>query len=154
MAKKTKNPNKPFFRKIHFRALLFLVVYTVVSKLVFIKSLTMPDLFREFFGPYIFGVIAGIIFLYLFNHEDFFHFIRDVEKTEKKKEKEYLRKYIHYGKIISTLIIATLGGPIFAALTVRFLLNNVWYKYLLLATGNIGSTFLAVVLAKGLIHII
>ena len=36
--------------------------------------------------PYFFGVAAGIIFLYHFSHEDFFHFIKEVEREEKKKE--------------------------------------------------------------------
>ncbi len=140
---------KPFFRKIHFQALLFLVIYTILSKFLFIRAVTLDNIAIGFLIPYLYGVAAGAIFLYLFNHEDFFHFIKDVEHREEKKEKSLLKKYLHYGKILSTLIIAAVGGPVFAALTIRFLLNKFWYKYIILAVGNIASTLLAISLAKG-----
>lgn len=145
---------KGLIRKIHFQAIAFLVIYTLLSKSIFIKSITSPSLAVAFSVPYIFGIVAGILFLYLFNHEDFFHFMREVERVEKKKEEGYLKRYIHFGRIFSTLIIGGIGGPVFAALTVRFLLNNFPHRYLLLAVANIGSTLLAVVIAKGAIGLI
>jgi hypothetical protein len=149
-----KSPKKGFFRPIHLQAVVFLVVYTILSKTIFIKSIASENLAVNFFSPYIFGVAAGIIFLYLLNHADFFHFIKEVEKAERKKENNYLKKYLHFGKVLSTLIIATIGGPVFAALTVRLLLNKVWYKYLLIAAGNLTSTILGVSLAKGALNFI
>ena len=126
-----------------------MAIYTALSKSIFLKSLGSESITTHFFGPYIFGVIAGIFFLYLFNHEDFFHFIKEVEEIEKKKENKFLKKYLHLGRILATLIIASLGGPVFAALTARFLINKFWFKYLILALGNIPSTILSVTLAKG-----
>lgn len=146
--------DKKFFRPVHLHAVIFLLVYTIISKAIFIKSISSTSLQVAFFIPYTFGVFAGIFLLYLFSHEDFFHFMKDVEKEENKKEKKFLKKYKHYGKILSTFLIATIGGPVFAALTVRFLLNKFWYKYLLIALGNIPSTLLAVTLAKGILHFI
>lgn len=143
--------HKGFFRRVHLQAFIFLLLYSVLSKTIFFKALASRNTLIEFLIPYIFGVIAGFVFLYLFNHEDFFHFIREVEHEEKQKENLYLKKYLHFGKIVCTLIIALLGGPLFSALTVRFLLNNVWYRYWLIALGNVGSTILSVSLAKGVL---
>ena len=145
---------KGVFRKIHLQAFLFLIVYSVISKTIFIRSLASASLWVSFLVPYFFGVVAGIIFLYLFSHEDFFHFMKDVEHDEKKKEHQLLKKYKHYGKVASTLIIAAIGGPVLAALTIRFLLNKFWYKYLLIAVGNVASTAITVSLGKGLFTIL
>lgn len=153
MAKKTLK-KRNFFRPVHLQALFFFVAYTILSKAIFIKSVMSANLEVVFFVPYFFGVAAGFLFLYLFNHEDFFHFVKEIEKEEKKRERGYLKKYQHYGKILSTLIIAAIGGPIFAALTIRFLLNKYKYKYLLLALGNIVSTLVAIAIAKGALKLI
>lgn len=133
---------------------MFFIAYTILSKAIFLKSVTSGNAEIIFFVPYIFGVVCGVLFLYLFNHEDFFHFIKEIEKEEEKKEKAYLRKYKHYGKILSTLIIGAIGGPVFSALTIRFLLNKYWYKYLVLSVGNIASTFFAILIAKGAIKLL
>lgn len=139
-----------FFRPIHLQAVIFLVFYAIFSKTVFIKSVADENIMVSFFVPYIFGIVAGNGFLYLFSHQDFFHFMKEVERIENKNEKKLLNKYKHFGKILTTLIIATVGGPVFSALTIRLLLNNAWYKYLLIIVGNIPSTIFTVSLAKGL----
>ncbi len=135
---------------MHLQAIFFLVIYTALSKIIFVKSVTSGNLTVAFVVPYLYGVIMGCVFLYLFNHEDFFHFMRDVEHREEKKEKSLLKKYLHYGKILAVLIIAAVFGPVLSALTIRLLLNKVWYKYLLLAAGNVTSTLLGVSLWLGL----
>lgn len=151
--KSNKAVKRGLIRGVHIQAIFFLVVYTIISKAVFIKSITSSNMFIVFLVPYFFGITAGIIFLYLFNHEDFFHFMKEVEKEDGKKEKKYLKRFKHYGKIISTLIIAAIGGPIFSALTIRFLLNNVWYRYILIAVGNIASTLFAIFFTGGLLRL-
>ena len=145
---------KGLIRGVHLQAILFLVAYNILSKYIFIKSVTHADILVNFFVPYIFGVVAGIVFLYLLHHEDFFHFMKEVEKEEKKKEESYLKRYLHYGKVACVLIVALIGGPVFAALTIRFLLNKFKYKYLLIAVGNIGSTLLMVSIARGAISLV
>lgn len=149
MTKRNKKIKKSFFRKVHAQALIFFVLYTIISKAIFIKSVTLTNIHAAFFIPYFYGVLCGIVFLYLFNHEDFFHFMKDIEKKEKKEEESLLKRFLHYGKVASVLIIATVGGPVLSALTIRLLLNKFWYKYLLIALGNITSTILAVSLARG-----
>lgn len=151
---KSRKKKKAFFRLIHLHAIIFLVVYSIISKTIFVKSLATKDPVISFLGPYIFGVIAGMILLYILNHEEFFHFIKDVENVEGKKEKRLIRKYKHFGKIVGTLIIAAVGGPIFSALTIRLLLNNLWYKYLLIAVGCVFSTLLTVGIGFSVLNLI
>lgn len=151
MPKTKKLRSKIFFRPIHLQAILFLVAYNVVSKTVFVKAIISSSIIVNFLAPYIFGVLSGLLFLYLLKHEDFFHFMKDVENQEKGKEKIFLNKYLHHGKILATLIIAAIGGPIFAALTIRLILPKYKHQLGLIAVGNIISTLISVGLAKGLI---
>lgn len=151
---KNKKGSSNFFRDVHLQALIFLIFYSLISKTIFIKSISHPSLWINFLAPYFFGVFAGMVFLYLLKHEDFFHFMKDVEKREEKKEKKFLKKYLHHGKILATLIIATLGGPIFAAITIRLILPRYKYSLLLICIGNITSTIFTVGLSKGAIVIL
>ena len=146
-----KSKRKPFFRPVHLQAILFLIVYNILSKTLFVKFILSSNYYINFLGPYIFGVLAGSAFLYLLRHEDFFHFMKEVEEVEKRKEKKLIKKFLHHGKILAILIITTIGGPIFGALTIRLLLPKYKYSFALLATGNILSTILGVGLAKGII---
>lgn len=148
---KSKIKKKSFFRPVHLQAILFLIVYNILSKTFLIKFILYKNFYLNFIGPYVFGVIAGSVFLYLLKHEDFFHFMKEVEKEERGKEKKFIKKFLHHGKILATVIIATIGGPIFAALTIRLLLPRYRYPFLLLAVGNIFSTLLSVTLAKGVV---
>jgi len=141
-------------KRIHVIAVLILAVYYSISKMVFITTIVNPNLFVYFFGPYFFGATASVIFLYVFSHEEFFSFAKEIEKKNMKKEKKLLHRFKHHGKIASTLAIATVGGPVFSALTTRLLLNNFRHKYLLVFIGNIPATILGVGIAKVLFHIV
>lgn len=148
---KRKKFKKSFFRPVHLQAIIFLIIYNILSKTIFIKSVLSHELLINFFGPYLFGTISACIFLYLLSHEDFFHFIKEVEREEKSKEKKLLKKFVHHGKILTALLITLLSGPIFGALTIRLILPKYKYGYYLLIFGNIFSTILAVSVAKGLV---
>lgn len=141
---------KPFFRTIHLEALLFIIFYIVISKLLFFDFVTNKNWLIYFFGPYAFGVTASFIFLYLFSHEDFFHFIKEMEGEENKKEKSYLKKFKKHGNILATIIIGILGGPIFLALTIRFLLREFSYKYIVILITMLLSTIYSVAVVRGL----
>ena len=141
---------RSFFRPVHLQAIIFLIIYTFISKTILVGSVVSYDPISSFLTVYLFGLGAGVLLLFLFNHEDFFHFIKDVENIEMKKERKLLHKYLHFGKIIAVFFIATVGGPIFSALTIRLLLNNTWYKYILLSLGNIPSTILIMSIGMGI----
>jgi hypothetical protein len=151
---KRRIKKKGFIRPIHIQTLLVIIGYLLVSKFVFFKFVTGSNITEAFLGPFIFGVLTSFIFLYLFSHEDFFHFIKEVEKKEEKNEEKYLRKYKHLGKIAAVMVVALIGGTIFAALTVRLLLAHYKYRYLILLISMIFSTAFSVVLAKGIFSII
>ena len=142
---------RKFFRPVHLQAILFLIIYNIISKWVFFKAIIHDSLLVNFLVPYFFGIIAGYIFLYLLSHEDFFHFIKDVEKIEKKKERGFIKKYLHHGKILATFLITIIGGPIFGALTIRLLLPRYKYSLLILCIGNIIPTVMWVSIGRGIL---
>jgi hypothetical protein len=131
-----------------------LIVYTVVSYFVLISSLANENIFICFLIPLVFGILSTIIFLYLFSHQDFFHFIKILEEKERKNEKKYLKKFMRFGKVITCILISLAGGPIFLALTVRFLFSKSKHKYQVAIISNIISTILLVAFSKGLLKII
>lgn len=138
-----------FIRPIHVQTFFIIIGYLLLSKFVFFEFVADRDVTMSFFGPFAFGVLTSFVFLYLFSHEDFFHFIKEVERKEEKKEEEYLRKYKHLGKIAAVLVIGAIGGVIFASLTTRLLLTNYKYRYLVLMVAIFFSTVFSVSLAKG-----
>ncbi len=150
MSTSHKEHSKSLLRTVHLQALLFLVVYNFLSKFIFIKSLLSKSLLVNFFGPYIFGIAAGFVFMYLLKHEDFFHFMKEVEVIEKKAERKMLHKYLHHGKVMATFLITAISGPVLGVITTRLLLPKYRKWFLILVLGNFVSTILTVGLAKGL----
>jgi len=149
MPKRKSKKKRGFFRPVHLHAFLITISYLIISKLVFVRFVADGNICISFLGPFLFGSVVSVIFLYLFNHEDFFHFIKEIEKEEEKKEKNYLKKYARFGKIIACLVVGAIGGPIFSALTIRFLLGRIWYRYLVLVFSGVLSTIASVGIAKG-----
>lgn len=147
---KTKHSH---FHWVHLVAVFILGGYFVLSKVNLLNALARESLFERFLQIYLFGIIFACIFLFLFSHEKFFPFAREMEKTQSKKEKKYLKKYIHHGKVLGTFIIGTIGGPVFSSLTARLLLNTYHFKYLLVILCNIPSTILTVGIGSGFVHV-
>lgn len=136
------------FHWIHFFAGLVLGSYFVLSKVNLAHALLNKNAVESFLQIYTFGIFFGCLFLYIFSHENFFPFAKDIEKKEMKKEKKYLKKYINHGKILTTFIIGVIGGPVFSSLTARLLLNKNSYKYLIVIVSNLLSTVITVGLTK------
>ena len=148
MSAKTK------IKTIHFWAVATIVLYLLFSKVV-LAYFSPLSFWLAFFGPFVYGALAGLIFLYLFSHEDFFPLARQIEKEEKKKEKKWLRRFKHHGKLFICLAIGAIAGPLFAALTVRFLIHrhSFFYKYIIIFLATIVSTIFLVGFARGIIKI-
>jgi hypothetical protein len=147
-------PKKGFFRLAHLKAIAILIVYFIVSSFVFAVSVANASIYISFLVPLLFGVLSTFVFLYLFDHNDFFHFIINFEKEEKGNEKKYLDRFKHFGKIIICILISAIGGPIFLALTVRFLFSESKTRYLTALISTLISTIFSVGLAKGFFGII
>lgn len=139
---------------VHLLAVLVLVAYYMVSKVNLVNALSKQSIVESFLQLFAFGGLFSVLFLYIFSHDKFLPFARDLERTQQKKEKKYLKKYLHHGKILATFIISAVGGPVFSALTARFLLNNLSGKYFIVLLANAPSTLLALTLGRGIVHFV
>jgi len=114
---------------VYFQAFLVWLVYSLGTKILFIKSIVWGN---QLLVYGLIGIVSGgfgILFLYLFSHENFFKFAKLIEKKEIKKERKWLNFFSHAGKSITVLMIGLLAGPLFAALSARILLSAAKYKY-------------------------
>jgi hypothetical protein len=150
--KNFKNKNR--INWTHFLALSFLIFYFLLSKLNTAYAFLNNNKVVSFLQIYLFGVLFACIFLFLFSHEKFFPLAKVIESEEEKKERKYLKKYIHHGKVLATFIIGIIGGPVFSSLTARLLLNNTnFLKYIVIILANIPSTIVTVGLANGIVKL-
>lgn len=146
--------NKKLIRPVHLEAIVVIAIYFVVSNFVFVGSVFHSNIYVSFIVPFIFGLISSFVFIYLFGHKDFFHFMVNIEKEEDRIEKKYLGRFSRYGKLIASILICAVGGPIFLALTIRFLYPRSQRKYLIALISNLVSTIFMVGFAKGLFNFI
>lgn len=128
------------FSKIHLTAGLLLLLYFALGNTVMALFITRKNFLESFWGPWIYGSLAAVAFLYIFCHESFFDFAPELRKKEMKSEKKLLKRFKQKNRWITTLIIAILGGPILSALTTRLLLNTSKYKYLFVVLANVPAT--------------
>jgi hypothetical protein len=145
---------KKLIRPIHIQTIVFIIIYFIISNSVFYSSVYHSNIYVSFIAPFIFGLISSFVFLYLFSHRDFFHFIKNLEKAEEKAEKKYLGRFSRYGKFAASILVATVGGPIFLALTIRFLYPKSERKYFIAFISVLISTIISVSIAKGLFKMI
>lgn len=136
---------------VHLFAVFILGSYFFISKVNLAHAFLRNSPIYTFLQLFIFGTIFSYIFLYLFSHESLFPFAKDIEKKEEEKERSYLKKYLHHGKILAASIIGTIGGPLFLSLTIRFLLNKYRYKYILVFVVSFVSTLVTFLLGKGIL---
>lgn len=141
------------FHWIHLVAVFILGGYFVLSKINLVSAIANQNLVNSFLQLFIFGTIFTYLFLFIFSHEKFFPFAKVIEDKEKAKEKTYLKKYLHHGKLLGTFIIGVLGGPVFLSITIRLLLNGLKYKYIFILFTSFVSTLLTFSVSKGLVKI-
>lgn len=140
---------RPPFRKVHAVAVVFILIYLFFANLIVVKFSTNDNHLVAFGVPMLYGGLTSVLFLYLFSHEDFFNFAKEIEKGQMKKEKKWLSRFSHFSKITTTFLMAMVGGPILGALTARLLLSRTGYGYALLLLANLPSTLLTVSVARG-----
>lgn len=142
------------FHWIHFVAGLILGSYFLLSKINTLYALTNKNYLFSFLQLFIYGLFFSYLFYFIFSHDNFFAFAKEIEKKEKLKEKNYIHKYLHHGKILATFLIGVIGGPIFLSLTLRFLLNNYKHKYLFIFITCVVSTLVTFFLGQGLFKLV
>lgn len=141
-------------KSIHLKALVVWGIYSVVTKGALLVGIAKSGpAFVVYLLNIFFSVFFGIIFLYFFSHEDFFKFAREIEKENSKKERIWVRRFMHYGKLFSSLIIGILAGPLIGALAVRFLLPKYQFKYLVVSLSSALSATIWLGIARGLIPV-
>lgn len=150
MSKKRKKGLK----KVHLQMLLVLAAYFVLGNTLLIRFSLSDDPLLFFGMPFLYGAVSAIVFLYIFSHEEFFRFAKDLKKKEMKVEKKWLKRFARLGRASTTLLIGAAGGPLLGALTARLIIRTTWHRYLLVLLANIPSTVITVGVAKGAISIL
>lgn len=134
----------------HLIAVAVLAFYFIVSKINLAHAFLNSNMLKTFTQLFIFGTVFSFVFLYIFSHEKFFPFAKEIEKKEEAKEKNYLKRYLKHGKIFATFLIGVIGGPVFLSITTRLLLNNFRFRYLFVAITSFVSTIVTLSAGKGL----
>ena len=134
-----------------FKAVALLVVYFLVSNTIFIRSVSQ-EVFLAYGFPMIFGMLTSLMFLYLFEHEDFFKFAKELEKLEEAREKKFVARFSRHSRLFTTVAIGVVCGPVFSALSAHLLVPKYRYKYLLVMFISVPSTILWVGGARGLFN--
>lgn len=128
-------------KSIHFKAFAIWLIYSFITKGSFVTGVSKSIEGRDAYILNIFfSMVFGFLFLYFFSHEDFFKFACEIERKNTKKEKKWEHKLIHFGKIITSIIIGVLSGPLIGALAVRFIKPK--YKYLVIGLSSALSSVL------------
>jgi hypothetical protein len=139
-------------KSVHYKALAVWTIYTIVTKGSFLAGLTKTITGVNAYLLNVFlGLLFGSLFLYFFSHEDFFKFAREIERKNVKKEKRWEHFFLHFGKLLSAILITVLGGPLIGALAIRFLLHNYKHKYLIIILSSAVGAALWLGVAKGAI---
>lgn len=144
---------KIVIRKVHLGATLLTAVYFVLGNTILIGFLNHPDPLVSIGAPMLYGAVMSVLFLYLFSHDDFFHFARKIEERQMVKEKKLVKRFAGLGKLSASFAIAIVGGPILGALAFRLLLRRVAAKYVLLIIANVPSTLFTIAITKGVINV-
>lgn len=138
-------------RSIYIKAMFLYTAYFVLTKYVLIASSLNKD--SQYFFQISINIFFALIFLYLFENDNFFKFIKVIEKKEIKKEKKLEKQYLHFGKTLAAIIIALLTGPLVGALTFRFLVVKSFMRYVILVLSIIISSSGILFFAKGVINL-
>jgi len=148
MAKRHKNK---FKSHIYLKALTAWIFYLVTSNSIVIWAVHTDQLLLAYLIPFIYGSLGGIIFLYLFTHQDFFKFAHEIEKRELKIEKKLYKLFHNHLKVGAVCLTCLVGGPVLSAAGAKLFLTTHKYKYLILILVNIPSTLLTISIGRGLI---
>ena len=139
-------------KKNHFKTIVILIIYFLITQSsFFVGVLNSTPIFLGFLLNIIFSVFFGVIFLYIFSHEDLFDIARQLEKDNIKKEKVWLHRFKNLGKSTVVFLIGILAGPLFAAITLRIILPKYKYRYTLMVFVATASAILWLGIARGII---
>ncbi len=131
-----------------------LAVHGLLGWFILLVAAKSSTVFFSFGLPLAYGVLSGLFFLYIFNHDKIIRIARLIEEKEEKIEERWLKHFAHSGKLISCFLMGMIGGPVLAALTIRLLLPRFKHKYLLVTIVVIVDTFFYVGFLKGTLGLV
>jgi hypothetical protein len=146
--------NSKFQLSSYVKGIIFLIIYIIFTRALFVSMVLIKStpiaLIVETISPSLFG----ILFLYIFSHEHLFAFARVIRERKIKTEEKFLDNFLRFGKFAAVFLIGYIAGPLFAALTTYLLLSTYKYKYYLVVLVSGSSSFLAICLARGILHLV
>lgn len=128
------------------------VVFIIISYLITFYCLTYPNIIFGSISLTLFNSLSSLIFIYLFNHQNSFPAIKNIELSNQKKQKKYLKKFLKFGKFIATILMGLIGGPILLSLSVKFLFRQHQYRNTIIT--SILTNIIFITISKGLFQII
>mgnify|MGYP001601937072 CR=1 FL=1 len=138
-----------YLKPIYIQAFFILIVYTLITKVLFFQAVLWRNEILAYGLTSLVSALFGVLFLYLFGHKDFFPFAKIIEKKGLKREKKFLHYFSHFSRYTTTFLIALVGGPLFAALSARFLIHRKINRYIVVFSACFISTILWLGYAKG-----
>ncbi len=139
-------------RRSNLKNTFIFVVFIIISYLITFYCLAHPDIIFSSISLTLFNSLSSLIFIYLFNHQNYFPAIKNIELSNQKKQKKYLKKFLKFGKFIATILTGLIGGPILLSLSVKLLFRQHQYRYTIIA--SILTNIVFIIISKGLLQII
>lgn len=139
-------------RRLNPKNTFIFVVFIIVSYLITFYCLALPNILFAFTALTLFNTSSSLGLIFLFNHQNSFPAIKNIEQSNKKKQAIYLKKFLKFGKFIATILMGLIGGPILLSLTVKVLFRQHQYRTTILA--SIITNIIFIVISKGLLQII
>lgn len=133
---------------------IILATHSILGWFVLLLATKSGTFIFSFGLPLSFGILSGMVFLYIFNHDKVIRIARLIEEKEEKIEERWLKHFAHSGKLASCFLMGMIGGPVLAALTIRLLLPKFKHKYSLVTAVVIVNTIFYVGFLKGTLGLI
>ena len=137
---------------VHLEAFLVWLVYDIVTKGSFVATASsIVTGVSSFVLNVLLSIFFGLLFLYFFSHEDFFKFVSEIERKNRKAEKQWENRFARYSKLLVAFVVGVIAGPLIGALSVRFLLPRYKFKYLVVLISSCISALVWITIARGVI---
>lgn len=139
-------------RRLNRKDTFIFVAFIVISYLITFYCLAHPNIIFGSISLIFFNSLSSLIFIYLFNHQNSFPAIKNIELSNQKKQKKYLKRFLKFGKIIATILMGLIGGPILLSLSIKLLFHQHQYQNTIII--SILTNIIFIIISKGLLQII
>ena len=139
--------------KKHFKYALIvgvlLFIHSVLSWAILLFATHASGFFLSFVPPFLFGILTTLFFLYVFNHDGVIKIAKYLEDKEKNTQRKWSKKLARTGKVVTTILIGLLLGPIMLALAIKLFIPKSRWKYLIIIFVIFFSTLYYMIFLKG-----